>query len=354
MPGRLDDPGFVLGNDPSGLMGLTTGFPDQCRKALSISRSVEFNGAAKNKSNVVVAGMGGSAAGGDYLKALFWEEGQTPCEVWRDYRLPKYVDGDTLVFACSYSGNTEETLSAVAEAKERGAAVVGITSGGELQTRCEQNGWPLIRIPSGQPPRTALGFLLIPLVDAAVRTGYLPEQDFDSLFDELDRCAADFAPAAKLHNNPTKAMASMLYGRVILVYGLGAWQALVANRWKGQLNENAKVMAFANAFPELNHNEIVGWTLACSQNASHWATVILEGGLESIKMRARADITADIIKEKSEVFRASSRGESLLEQMLTLSYFGDFVSLYLAALYGVNPEEITSIHRLKRALSELD
>ncbi|MCH8274405.1 MAG: bifunctional phosphoglucose/phosphomannose isomerase [Armatimonadetes bacterium] len=352
MPDRLDDPRFVLRNDPKGMMGLTEGFPEQCREALSLAESAALPGDCGGRRSVVVAGMGGSAAGGDFLRALFEEQASVPCIVCRDYVLPKFVSEDSLLFACSYSGNTEETLAATEEALSRGCAVIAITSGGRLAELAEANGFPAVHIPGGQPPRTALGYLFIPLVYAARTLGYLPEQPFADAFSLLEKCCADWAVSAELKHNPTKALASRLFGRVPVLYGLGPWQALVATRWKGQLNENAKVMAFANAFPELNHNEILGWTFSDRQNAHNWATVILEGGLESAKMQTRVAVTTDLIRDKSEVYRASARGERLLEQILTLTYFGDFVSLYLAALYGVDPENIDAINTLKRALSE--
>jgi glucose/mannose-6-phosphate isomerase len=200
----------------------------------------------------------------------------------------------------------------------------------------------------------SLGYLFIPLVSLAVGGGYLPSQDFDTAFAELDRCIERWGPDRPVSTNAAKTLAGYLFGRVPLIYGLGSWQGVVASRWKGQINENAKVMAFANAFPELNHNEIMGWTLADRQNVAHWATIILEAGDESNRMQTRARVTRDIIREKTETFTVAAHGDSLLSQMLTLAYCGDFVSLYLAALNGVDPENIDSITLLKKALSELD
>ena len=350
MPQRLDNPEFVLKNDPKGMMGYVMGFPDQCRKALSISESASLPSTLSGCKQVIVAGVGGSAAGGDFLRALFDASAGVPCIVARDYKLPAFANSETLVMACSYSGNTEETLSAIEDARKRGCRIMAITSGGKLG---ESTDFPIVKIPGGQPPRSALGFLFVPLASAAVKLGYLSALDFDRAFAELDKCAKEWSVETAYGTNPTKTLAAYLFGRVPLIYGLGHWQGIVASRWKSQLNENSKIMAFANTFPELNHNEIMGWQLADKQNVAHWATVILENGQESKRMQARAKVTREIMHGKSESFTVTARGETLLSNLLTLTYFGDFVSIYLAALYGVDPETIEAINILKKALADL-
>ncbi|HET6645298.1 MAG TPA: bifunctional phosphoglucose/phosphomannose isomerase [Fimbriimonadales bacterium] len=351
MPDSLDDPSFVLKNDPKGMMGLTMGFPDQCRKALSIASDTELPKPLGGCRQVVVVGMGGSAAGGDFLRGLFESMSATPCFVVRDYDLPKFVSEDSLVIVCSYSGNTEETLSATAEALGRGCKIMAVSSGGAITEIAEKEGIPVVRIPSGQPPRTALGFLFVPIAEAAIRLEYLPEMDFEAAFSELARCARDWGIESE--GNPTKKLAMAIHGGIPVIYGLGGWQGIVASRWKSQINENSKSMAFANAFPELNHNEIMGWTLADRQSVAKWSMVILEGGDETRHMRERARVMRDITASKCSSFTISARGADLLTQMLTLTYYGDFVSMYLAALYGVDPESIDAITKLKGVLAAL-
>jgi len=352
VPERLNDPGFVTKNDPSGMMGLVAGFPEQCRKALSLSKRIELPSEFKGKSRVVVSGMGGSAAGGDFLRSLMEAESNVPCFVVRDYSLPHFVNHETLFIACSHSGNTEETLSATHEALERNASILAITTGGELGKLANEKGFPVITIPSGQPPRTAFGYLFVPMLHSVCALGYLPPASFEEAFLALEECKEDWIPEKPLPGNLTKKLAARLYGRLPIFYGLGSWQGVVANRWKCQMNENAKVMAFANVFPELNHNEIVGWTLASRQNVHYWVCVFLESGFESKKMQIRARVTSDLIRDKTELYTVTARGTSLLAQMLTLAYFGDFTSLYLAALYEVDPARIEAIEKLKIALRE--
>ncbi len=349
---HLDDPSFVAKNDPKGMMALAEQFPDQCRRALSLASQLQLPHELSDCEQVVVLGMGGSAAGGDYLRELLHEKGTVPCIVCRDYTIPAFVSPKTLVIACSYSGATEETVSAVRCAMDQGAQIMAVTSGGELADLCEENGYPCVKIPGGQPPRTALGYLFVPIAYACVMLGYLPEQDFDGAFRLLETCRSDWMVKTESKSNPTKLLAMSLYGKPILLYGLGGWQSVVASRWKGQINENAKNMAFWHAFPELCHNEIMGWTLADKQGVDRWAVVILASGDESLRMRLRADVVRELIGSKTDLHEVHSVGSDLLSRMLSLTYFGDFVSLYLAALNEVDPETIYSINILKKRLSQ--
>ena len=351
MANPLDDRQFVTRLDPKGMYDLTVAFPDQCREALAIAKAVSLPRMAPQ--NIVLTGLGGSAAGGDFAKACFDAEGAIPFSVNRDYHLPSWVDEHTVVFATSYSGNTEETLSAYADAARVGARRIVITSGGKLAGLAEADGSPVIRIPGGQPPRTALGFMLIPVLQACSALGWLEDLQFDKTFVLLDQCVADWGVDVPIQDNPAKQLAVALQGKVSVLYGLGGWQAIVANRWKGQINENAKNMTFANAFPELNHNEILGWVLADQQGVNSWACVVLQDGTESAKMQARRDVTARLIERVATTHRVQAKGDSLLERMMSLVLMGDFVSLYLAAMNGVDPENIDSINVLKSELAQV-
>ncbi len=350
----IDQRDFVLRNDPKEMYRLTCEFPAQCRQALSIARAAAVP-APSSVSNIVLIGMGGSAVGGDFVRALLECQGSIPFQVCRDYHVPGYVGASTLVLASSYSGNTEETLSAYAEARSRGAQVIVLTTGGKLGPLAQEHGVPWVKIPSGQPPRTALGFLCIPVIALMEQFGFIPTQDFEAAFALLDQCVADWGIEVPFLNNPSKQLAQVLYGKVSVLYGLGTWQGIVANRWKGQINENAKNMTFANSFPELNHNEILGWVKANGQGVNEWVSVVLEDGSESAKMKARASITLGLVKDICPTqHRVVARGSSLLEKMLSLVLNGDFVSLYLAALNDVDPENIDWINVLKTQLSVIE
>lgn len=349
----LDDASFVTRRDPKGMYRLTCAFPTQCREALGIARAATLSDMAIHSQAAALTGLGGSAAGGDLTKALFEAHGGVPFLVNRDYALPSFIGVGDVVFCASYSGNTEETLSAYASAKRLGARIIGLTSGGKLGEAVARDGHPLITIPGGQPPRTALGYMMIPVVVSCERLSLLPPQDYEDAFAVLDRCIDDWSVDRPFDENEAKQLAAGLHGKLGVIYGLGSWQGYIANRWKGQINENAKNLAIANSFPELNHNEILGWAGAAGQGVAGFSGIILEDGSESAKMKARADATSRLIAELCPMKRAQARGVTLLQKMLSLTLLGDFVSLYLAALNEVDPENIDSINVLKTELSAI-
>jgi glucose/mannose-6-phosphate isomerase len=348
----LDNPSFVSRRDPKGMYALAVGFPEQCRAALRIAETTPISTAPGGIRHVVLTGLGGSAAGGDFARALFDAQGTVPFSVNRDYDLPGYVGPDTLVFATSYSGNTEETLSAYADARRRGARIIVVTSGGELARRAATDAVPVITIPGGQPPRTAMGFMLVPVLVAASKLGLLPAQDIAGAADQAEAAAAAWTTAVPTSANEAKRLALALHDGLGVLYGLGGWQAVVAGRWKGQINENAKQHVFSHALPEMNHNEILGWEGATKLGVRRWVTLLLEDGSESDRMKLRARVTLDLVSEVGEVYRVKAEGTTLLARMLTLALLGDFVSLYLAALNEVDPHTIDSIDRIKQALTD--
>ncbi len=347
----LDDRAYVTRLDPKNMLGLTEQFPAQCRKALEIARQADLPKLENRPSLVMLTGLGGSAAGGDFTKAIFEAHGGAPFIVNRDYHLPNFVGLGDLVFAASYSGNTEETLSAYADAKKAGARIICVTSGGKLAEIARQDGNAVIQIPGGQPPRTALGFMLIPVLVACERLKLIPEQDYEAAFALLDQLIPTWTVEAR--SSEPKILAQALHGKLAVLYGLGSWQGTVANRWKGQINENAKNMAFANAFPELNHNEILGWGKAREQGVQCWAAVILEDGSETAKMKKRAQVTEQLVGKTAAFHVVGAKGDTLLAKMLSLALYGDFVSLYLAALNGIDPENIDAINTLKSELAKV-
>jgi len=353
MSHQLDDRAYVTRLDPHGMLKRTEDFPKQCREALEIARGVDLKPAPHRPSVVVLTGMGGSAAGGDFARCLFDDQAAAPFIVNRDYKLPSYVGVGDYVFCASYSGNTEETLQAYATAKKAGAKVIAVTSGGKLAELAATDGYTVYKIPGGWPPRTALGYMLIPVLVASEALGILPKQDYEKAFALLEQCTKDWTVETAFEQNPTKQLAQALYGNLAVIYGLGPWQGAIAGRWKGQINENAKNLAFPNSYPELNHNEILGWVGAGKQGVAKWLMVTLEDGTESAKMKARAQITERLVGATAEPHHVQALGDTLLSKMLSLTYFADFTSIYLAALNGVDPENIDSIDTLKEELSKV-
>ncbi len=348
----LDDPATVHQRDPRGMYGLAMGFPDQCRKALEIAESSPLPREERGVRQVVLTGLGGSAAGGDFVRTLFDTEGRIPFSVNRDYGLPAWVGSETLVLASSYSGNTEETLASYADAKRRGARIIAVTSGGELGRLAHADGYPVVTIPGGQPPRTAMGFMMVPAIVATTRLGLLAPQDIAGAAAHMDSLLPSWRAESATAGNEAKQLAAELHGALGVLYGLGQWESVVAGRWKGQINENAKQHVFAHALPEMNHNEILGWEGAGRVSVGKWVTLLLEDGSESDRMQLRAEVTLGLVKKTATVRRVRASGPTLLARMLSLALLGDFVSLYLAALNGEDPYTIASIDLIKERLSK--
>jgi glucose/mannose-6-phosphate isomerase len=350
---QLDDRAILTAHDPSGMADLTAGFAAQCRQAVEIARKAALPQWSAKPDYVVLTGLGGSAAGGDLVQALFTHSGSVPFLVNRDYAMPAFVGQGALVFACSYSGNTEETIGAYLDARARGASLIVVSSGGKLTEMAQNDGFPVVTVPGGQPPRTALGYMTLPVVVACEKLGLIPEQDWDDVFAALDATAETSRFDAPESRNPAKQLARALHGRMTVLYGLGNWQFAVAQRWRGQLNENSKLMVGTHVFPELCHNEILGWEGAASQGVKEWAAVLLEAGDEWERLRTRVRITTDLIGGAATWHRAQGRGRTVLAKMLSLAHLGDWLSLYLAALAERDPGQMIAIDRLKEELAKI-
>ena len=251
--------------------------------------------------------------------------------------------------AVSYSGDTEETLSAVASAEKIGCRIVGITSGGKLEAVCTARGHTLIRVPPGLPPRGAFGHLF------ATLPAISEEWVYGELGAELERAAAhvarlreEYRPESPTKKNPAKALAMKLRGKTPIIYGAHPYVP-VATRWKTQFNENSEVLAWASQFPEADHNEIVGW--GGDPHARRFFPMILRDRDESPEMARRLDATKEIMSKWTKVHEVRDRGETLLSRLLGTLYLGDFASVYLAVLRGVDPMPVKPIAELKGKLA---
>jgi len=334
--------------DRRGMMKLVRAFPEQCRDAASIAAT--YSPVRGDFRNVVILGMGGSAVGGDLLRVLLEaEDGTLPVVVTRDYQCPAFVDHRTLCIAASYSGNTEETLAATRDALKRGASVLPITTGGELERLVPDAA--SIRIPGGQPPRSALGYMFLPALIALSRIGICRDfaPDISEAITELDQLAAACDPDADQHSNPGQAIARSLERSLPAFYGSSAIAGVVAFRWKCQFNENAKRHAIWNVLPELDHNEICGWRTARYQGKFRW--VFIRNRSDSVRVNQRLEITRSVLASNSvghtDVWGS---GDSNLSRALTAILLGDFVSTYVAVYNGIDPTDIGEIDLLKSEL----
>lgn len=340
--------------DPEGMLEHIRALPEQCEQAANLAAEVSLR-PADGVRHVVVLGMGGSAIGADLVKALVEGECLVPISVIREYDVPAYVGKGTLVIASSYSGNTEETLSASKAAAERGAAMMVITTGGVLGEWASEKGWPVIRIPTGLAPRAAVGYSLVPLLLLLGRLGLVSDKrsDLEEAVAVLRAMRSELVPEAPAEGNKAKQLALRLHGKLPIIYGTGGWRGAVAYRWKCQINENAKAPAWCNTFPELNHNETVGWEVPKSVTGLVELVLLRDRG-DSPRINRRIEVTVDIMRPAiSGVTEVWSRGESELARLLSLIYIGDFTSAYLALLNGVDPTPVRVIDRLKQELAAL-
>jgi glucose/mannose-6-phosphate isomerase len=357
---HLQEPGRFAALDPHDMLGLVLKFPQQCREAVQIGSQLKQTPVSSTEIHqVVLTGMGGSAIGGDFANSLMDHQGAVPLIVNRDYTLPRWVDPHTLVLAASYSGNTEETLAAYAAARASGAQIAVITSGGQLRERAVADGVPVALVPGGQPPRSATGYIFFPLI-ACLRQHHLLVRDLTPDIEEtlhlLEELAGQWGPTISTDRNPAKQLAIALDGRLPVIYGSQGYRGAVAYRWKSQFNENAKQAAFANVFPEQNHNEILAWTLA-NRQTSNWSVVFLRDPEEREQLphiAFRVETTRRIIGEEVPFHDVWAQGKSLLARLFSLVYFADFVTVYLAYLNGICPTDIQAIDQLKAELPKSD
>ena len=342
--------------DPKGMGDLIEGFPGQIEEAWRIGAEARVPSDYAEVDQIVVQGMGGSAVGGDLLGALYSDRLKVPYAVVRDYGLPGYAGPRTLFVASSYSGNTEETLSGYAEAKRRGCKILAVTSGGRLAESARADGFPRLAIPAGFMPRAALAYSFFPLLGVLVRLGLFPDasREVEETIEAMREGVGRLGRAVPAARNPAKELAQWFHGHYPLVYAAGAWPGIVAMRWKTQINENAKNLAFWNVLPELNHNETVGYE-APPQLIREMRVLFLLSGEESPRLAKRLEVTREIVAQAGAGTRElKAAGRSALGRMFSLIQYGDFVSLYLAVLNGVDPTPVKVIDRLKAELAKLD
>ncbi len=303
--------------------------------------------------NVLVCGMGGSAVAGDLVAGTYYERTRAPLTVHRGYYLPGWADDHTLTLLMSYSGETEETLTAAMQALERESPAIAVTSGGKLDTWYHaKHGVPVLPIPGGLQPRMALLHMLIPVVVILSRLGLVPPQaqELDAVREAIAAAIDAYGPARPSEANPAKQLAMRLFDKVPVIYGAEV-TAGVAFRWKCQFNENAKQPAFWATLPEMNHNEIVGWEQP-GPFGDQAQIVMLRDPRQHRQVERRLALTREIISPKvTDVLTIEGEGESPLARVIDLVLLGDYVSLYAACLRRVDPEPVDSIGILKAGLA---
>lgn len=344
---NLDDPRGLAHVDPHDARTVLADFPAQCRTARALVASPRLD--VRRPRVVVIAGMGGSAAGGDLLVACGAATVDVPIVVHRGYGLPAAAGRESLVVTSSYSGDTAEALSAFEAALARRAPVVALTSGGALAQRAAAAGCPRVTLPPGLMPRMALGYLFLPalslLADADVPVAGPAE--IDEAVGALEAMARELRPEQPTAANEAKRLALAIGDRLPVVYG-GPLTGAVAYRWKTDVEENAKTFALAGALPEMNHNEIEAWQ---APDAKDMHAVLLREAGEAAEVARRFEILRELISPAAGgVSEARARGESRVARLLTLAYLGQWTSYYLAVLRGRDPWSVPILDEMKRRL----
>lgn len=341
--------------DKSDMLGLLLDFPLQCKTAVDIAKQAKILFEKRDFQKIVFAGLGGSAIGADLVRSYLYFESKVPLIVCREYDLPAYVDDKTLVFICSYSGNTEETISAYLQARKKGANIIVISSGGSLKEYAEKDRFTFIQIPQGSPPRCALGYLSIVPLCVLSRLGFIGdlEPELSSLFAVLEELKNKcLNPRIGVKDNIAKYIAGKLHGKFAIVYSSSINFDVAATRLRGQLAENSKALASSHVFPEMNHNEIVGWKNP-NKLFKNFVVIMLRDKNIHPRVTKRMNITEELIKrEEVSILEIWSRGEGLLSRIFSLIYIGDFISFYLAILYGIDPTPVESVTYLKNQLAK--
>ncbi len=328
-------------------------FPRLCREAWSLAQTFKLPKEYSKVKKIVVLGMGGSAIGGDLVGSLAINEAAVPVLVCRDYNLPQYVDKDTLVIASSYSGATEETLSAFEQAFDTKALKLAITTGGKLKDLCKSMNVPVFIFDYKAQPRAALPFSFFILLGILNNLKLLKvkENDLDAAFANLETLAGQIDETVPDEQNPAKSLAQKLFGRLPIIYGAGV-TAEVAHRWKTQINENSKVMCFYEVFSELNHNAIVGYSFP-EELVKQAMVVMLDSDLLHERIHIRYEVTQKLLERAGIYYQVIRMPESsALSQMMSLVLFGDYVSYYLAMLNRTDPTTIEAINYLKDTLAK--
>ena len=349
----LDNPKIYEQLDPSGLRGRLRDLPDQCQAAWHQSQALKLPDDWKHISYVVIGGMGGSAIAGDLAKDLAASQQAVPITVIRDFQLPFPLTRNHLFVACSFSGNTDETLSLLQQARQSEAQLLAVAGGGQLARIAEEEGLPLLSIQTSGEPRSALGYNLLLLLGVLARLGLVSTtaDDVQSAINALREQLARLGEEIPAGDNPAKQLAQEMAGRLALIYAGGIFSG-VARRWKTQLNENAKAWAFYESIPELLHNSVEAFHTPVVEGADSLALLLLPAAaFEELGRRYR--ILEELLTRQGIPYRRiSGSAGPPLAQMLSMVLLGDYVSYYLALIRSIDPSETPLLELGKQLASQ--
>jgi len=335
--------------------GMTHSLPEQFKEALEKAKQVDIEVLSGiDFSSILVLGMGGSGVSGDIISAVLAPECKIPVNVSKNYELPAFVNSNTLVIAVSYSGTTEETLSAVEVAQQKSAPMIVVCSGGALAQIAKDSKSPCVRYsaPDSLQPRAGMGALLTPIMVALDKLGLYERgiSDCESAIKQLtkrrDECIDPNSQNIATH------LVEKIANTIPLIYGGGALGAAAAYRFKCDINENAKTPAYWHAYPELNHNEIVGFGQNGDLTRQILTLIELRHDFEHKQVQRRFEISRELIRETlHDIIEVRAQGETPLAQLCDLTYIGSLSSVYMALKAGVDPGPVDIIWELKNALA---
>jgi len=329
-------------------------FPVQICNAVDIASKVVVKKIKTAKvNNIIINGLGGSAIGGDLLRSYVANEISVPVYINRNYTLPAFAKKDTLAIISSYSGNTEETVSAFKEALAKKCQIICITSGGTVEKLAKKNGCLLVKIPGGLQPRCALGYSFFTLLILFIKLGFIGDKsaDINDVIINLEQALMEYTNTAFAENEALR-IAAMLKDKLPVIYSSVDVLDVVNLRWRGQISENAKILAYGNLYPEMNHNELVGWKLN-EDILKKIVVIYLEDVNDNKRIKTRMKITEKVYKKyAANILHLNSDCKSGLGRIFDLIYLGDWVSYYLAILNEVNPTPVDAISYLKNELEK--
>jgi glucose/mannose-6-phosphate isomerase len=324
---------------------LVEAFPHHLRAALEIGRKAQLKSTDKKINNIVISGLGGSGIGGKIVSQLLAEKIELPIVCTNDYVLPAFVDANTLVIISSYSGDTEETVAALHEAASKGAEIACVTSGGKIGAYAKENGLNLIIIPGGNPPRAMFGYSSVQLFFVLRAYGFI-----DSYFEaEIENSISLIEKNISEIRATSTKIAHAIVERIPVLYSEAMYEG-VAIRWRQQINENSKMLCWHHVFPEMNHNELVGWT----GGDNRVAVVILRNEDDHKRSQLRMELCKKLMGEKCDtIIEAWSKGSNRIERSMYLIHLGDWISIDLAELKNEDAVAIPAIIFLKNELSKV-
>jgi len=351
----LDDLNLISEIDKSGMLVKLASFPEQIKESKKIVESSQLDSFFKI-DNIIISGMGGSAISGDIIKSLFRDRLEIPIFVNRQYDLPKWANKNTLLISQSYSGNTEETLSAFKHGYQKRCKIIGISSGGKLQEFCEKRNVSHIKIPNDYPPRAATGYMLFSCLYAMKKIRII-KIDLEAEINETISIIDDFRNHNKKEvlekDNLSKQFAKKLINTIPQVYGFDFFSP-IAKRWCTQFNENSKIICRYDEVTECNHNDIVGWSMNPEETKKFTCILFRDNETETIYLSKRLDFMKKLFESVAgNVFELNIKGKKRLAKMMYAMYLGDYISCYLAILRKTDPTPVAIINELKEELSKI-